>query len=125
MRNHARAVLVLGFASIGAGMTAAQPGQRFAFRPGEELVFDVQSSRFGKVGKASMRVTADTLRGRDVYLLAFDMSAKVVVFKANDRTRSWVEPMEFATLRYTKRESSPLMKRAEDVDVFPEEHRWQ
>jgi hypothetical protein len=106
-------------------MTVAQPGRRFPFGPGEELVFNVQSSRFGNVGKASMRVTADTLRGRDVYLFAFDMSAKVVLFKAKDRTRSWVDPTEFTTLRYTKHESSPLMKRVEDVDVFPEEHRWQ
>jgi Protein of unknown function (DUF3108) len=106
-------------------MTVAQPGGRVPFGPGEELVFKVQSSRFGTIGRAMMRVSADTLRGRDVYLLAFDMAAKVVLFKATDRTRSWVDAADFTTLRYTKRESSPLMKREEDVDVFPEEHRWQ
>ena len=125
MRNRARAVLVLGFASIAAGMSVAQPGRRLPFGPGEELFFNVQSSRFGSIGKASMRVSADTLRGRAVYLLAFDMSAKVVLFKAADRTRSWVDAADFTTLRYSKREHSPLMKREEEVQVFPEEHRWE
>src|SRR6185369_15272576 len=119
------AVSVLVFASAALGMTVAQPGKRFPFSPGEELVFNVQSSRFGTVGKAVMRVTADTLRGRDVYLMAFDFSAKVLLFSASDRTRSWVDATEFTTLRYTKHERSPLMKRDEDVDVFPEDHRWQ
>src|SRR5262245_21401115 len=123
MRNRLLAFLVLALASV--GMTVAQPGRQLPFGPGEELVFNVQSSRFGKVGKAVMRVSADTLRGRDVYLLAFDFSAKVVLFSANDRTRSWVDPTDFATLRYTKQERSPLMKRDEDVDVFPEEYRWK
>ena len=124
MGNRVFAVLVLGLASVG-GLSVAQPGRHLPFGPGEELVFKVQSSRFGTVGRALMRVSADTLRGRGVYLLAFDMSAKIVLFKATDRTRSWVDAADFTTLRYTKRESSPLMKREEDVDVYPEEHRWQ
>src|SRR6185369_5146178 len=95
MRNRALAVSVLVFASAALGMTVAQPGKRFPFSPGEELVFNVQSSRFGTVGKAVMRVTADTLRGRDVYLMAFDFSAKVLLFSASDRTRSWVDATDF------------------------------
>jgi hypothetical protein len=108
--------------------TTAEPGPPanwLPFAPGEELSFDVRSSRFGRIGQAIMRVSADTIRGREAYLLAFDFSARIILFKASDRTRSWFDPSTGSALRYTKRERSPVVKRDENVEIFPEEQRWQ
>ncbi len=121
-RMTAGLTIALGLA---AGLGVAPLTGQLPFGPGEELVFKVQSSRFGKIGTAVMRVTADTIRGRDVFLLAFDFSAKVVLFKASDQTRSWFDPSCSSSLRYSKRERSPVAKRDEKVEIFPEERRWQ
>jgi hypothetical protein len=95
------------------------------FSPGEELAFDVHSSRFGRIGQALMRVSADTIRGIDAYLLSFDFSAKILVFQASDRTRSWFDPATRSALRYSKRERSPVVKRDESVEIFPDQQRWE
>jgi hypothetical protein len=95
------------------------------FGPGEELIFDVHSSRFGRIGEASMRVSGpETVRGRQTYLLSFDFSAKVLLFRVSDRTRSWFDPTTGGSLRYTKRERSPLTDRDEQVEIHPETQRW-
>jgi hypothetical protein len=110
---------------LAASLAAEPAAGQLPFGPGEKLEFKVESSRFGKIGTAVMRVTADTIRGRDAILLAFDFSAKVILFKASDQTRSWLDPVNFSSLRYTKRERSPVAKRDESVDIFPDECRWQ
>ncbi|MEX2280894.1 MAG: DUF3108 domain-containing protein, partial [Gemmatimonadota bacterium] len=107
------------------GLGASPPADQLPFGPGESLEFKVQSSRFGKIGTAVMRVTADTIRGQEAWLLAFDFSAKVILFKASDQTRSWFDPACFSSLRYTKRERSPVTKRDENVEIFPAERRWE
>jgi hypothetical protein len=103
--------------------TAAQ--EAAPFEVGEELVYGVRSSRFGRIGKAHMRVAGpDTLRGRETLLLSFDFSAKVLLFRISDRTRSWFDPEAAASLRYSKRERSPLSDRDENVEIYPDELRW-
>lgn len=106
--------------------TIAQPtADTLPFRPGEELVFDVHSSRFGRIGEAYMRVSGpDTVRGRQTYLLSFDFSAKVLLFRISDETRSWFDPATGSSLRYTKRERSPLPDRNEHVEIDPEAMQW-
>jgi len=104
---------------------AAATGQKLPFAPGEELTFSVRSSRLGGDGTAVMKVTADTARGRDVYLMAFDFNAKVLLFKASDRTRSWFDPATRSSLRYAKRERSPLGSYDEAVEIFGEEGYWR
>ena|SRR5688572_22219944 len=86
-------------------------------RPGEEIVYAVHSSRFGNIGKATLRVESDTLDGRPAYRLSFDFSARVALFKVSDHTRSWLDTEQLRTLRYSKSESSPLGGRKEDVRV--------
>ena len=110
---------------LAGGIGAAPSSDQLPFGPGEQLAFSVASSRFGKIGTAVMRVSSDTIRGRDAMLLAFDFSAKVILFKASDQTRSWIDPSCFTSLRYTKRERSPVSKRDEHVEIFPDERRWE
>src|SRR5688500_11580297 len=110
---------------LAGGIGAVPAPDQLPFGPGEQLAFSVASSRLGKIGTAVMRVSSDTIRGRDALLLAFDFSAKVILFKASDQTRSWFDPACFSSLRYTKRERSPVTKRDENVEIFPAERRWE
>jgi hypothetical protein len=57
-------------------------------------------------------------------VLSFDFSAKVLLFRVSDETRSWFDPVARQSLRYTKRERSPLADRDERVEIVPEEGRW-
>jgi hypothetical protein len=120
--------IVLAAAAPGAAQPApdgAAARAALPFAPGENLVFDVRSARFGRIGEAHMRVAGpDTVRGRAAYVLSFDFSAKVLLFKVSDRTRSWFDPATASSLRYTKRERSPLSDRDEQVEIFPAERVW-
>ncbi|MEO5509600.1 MAG: DUF3108 domain-containing protein [Longimicrobiales bacterium] len=93
-------------------------------RDGEELVFNVRSSRFGDIGTATMKVVMDTAEGRPAYRLSFDFSARVMLFKVSDRTRSWVDTRTLTTLRYSKTERSPVAKRNEDAHMNLAANSW-
>ena len=128
-RNLIACALLAALAPAGNAADAPGGGGSVApdapFAPGEELVFGVRSSRFGQIGEAYMRVAGpDTLRGREAYVLSFDFSAKVLLFRVSDRTRSWFDPGTASSLRYTKRERSPLSDRDEEVEIYPDERRW-
>jgi hypothetical protein len=49
--------------------------------------------------------------------LSFETNAKVLLFKASDRTISDLDPVELRTVRYSKRERSPVGKRDENVKI--------
>ena len=94
-------------------------------RPGEELVFAVSSSRFGRMGTAQMRVqAADTAEGVPAYQLSFDFSARILLFKVSDHTRSWLRADSLSTVRYSKHEHSPVTSRNEDVVVDQRLGEW-
>jgi hypothetical protein len=118
--------MLLALILLGAATAEPPPVRPDApFGPGEELVFSVRSARFGRIGDAYMRVTGpDTVRGREAYVLSFDFSAKVLLFRVSDETRSWFDPLTSSSLRYTKRERSPLSDRDEHVEIFPDERQW-
>lgn len=85
--------------------------------PGEHLTYDVSSSRMGKIGKAELStVAAETEAGR-IIRLTFQTDVKVLLFKASDRTVSELDATHLNTLRYSKRERSPIGKRDENVAV--------
>lgn len=88
--------------------------------PGERLTYDMTSARFGKIGRASLNTTlvAETLR------ITFDYELKILLFKASDHTVSDLDPERLATLRYTKRERSPIGRRNEDITVDRAAHTW-
>ena len=114
-------------AMLAAPLAAADaaPGS-LPFRAGEELSFRVRSTRFGGVGKASMRVNgAEEVRGVPVLALSFDFSGRVLLARIKDRTRSWIDPTAMAAYRYSKDESSPLASHREAVEMFPAERRWE
>lgn len=94
-------------------------------RPGEELHYQVKSSRLGDLGQATFRVSSpESFGGHSAFLLSFDFSAKVALFKVTDSTRSWLCAESLSTLRYTKRERSPISRRDEDVSIDGALGQW-
>ena len=89
--------------------------------PGERLTYEVSSARFGKMGQAHFSVT--TLES-GALRLAFDFDAKVLFFKASDHTFSELDPVSLRTLRYGKRERSPVGSRDENVVVHHGSATW-
>jgi hypothetical protein len=129
--SEGRAIGAIGAAAtalvltVAAAPAHAQAEPSLPFRPGEELVYRASAGKFGRFGRATMRVEGPVqIRGEETYLLAFDFRGKVLFFGTTDTTRSWLDPWRMASLRYTKRERSPITSRNENVDVFPEERRW-
>lgn len=104
----------------------AQSAARLPFGPGESLTYEVRSSRFGEVGQGTMKVGGpEEVRGHEAYVLHFDFRTRVALFTVEDRTRSWLDPQNFASLRYHKRERQPLSSLEEEVEIHPEERRWE
>ena len=95
------------------------------FRVGENLGYRVRSTRFGQIGRASMRIDgAEDVRGRPAIQLSFDFSGRILLARVQDHTRSWIDPSGMMTYRYSKQESSPLASHHEAVEIFPAERRW-
>ena len=121
-----RAVLLACLVSVApADPPAKARAQVPLLRPGEELTYTVQSTRLGPLGKATFRVTGpDTVAGVSAFMLSFDFSGKVVLFKITDQTRSWLRTDSLSMFRYSKRERSPVGRRDEDVRVDPVLGQW-
>jgi hypothetical protein len=95
------------------------------FAPGEALVYR-GSTRLGRLGTGTMAVDGpEEIRGRSAYVLRFDFRGRFGVAGVEDHTRSWLDPRTMATYRFTKRESSPVSRRTQDVQMYPETRRWQ
>ncbi|HJU64840.1 MAG TPA: DUF3108 domain-containing protein [Gemmatimonadaceae bacterium] len=95
------------------------------FEVGEELVYKADLGRLGGSGRGTMRVGAvEYVRGRPVYVLHFELRGKVALFGVEDRTCSWFDPAERASLRFHKRERSPLSSYNEAVELYPERRQW-
>lgn len=109
---------------LGAGASAAAQAE-LPFGAGEVLTYRAVSGRFGTIGTGTLRVDGpDEVRGAAAYRLSFDFRGRVGPFRVDARTRSWVDPHGMASLRYQKRERSPLGSREEEVEIFPDERRW-
>jgi hypothetical protein len=123
-RTASTLALSLLLALPGGGATqSAAPALPFAL--GEVLSYRAVSSRFGTFGTGTLRVDGpEELRGHSTMRLSFDFKGRVGPFKVEDQTRSWLVSTEMTSLRYTKRERSPLGSRNEEIEVFPDERRW-
>lgn len=103
----------------------AQAAAHLPFFPGEELTYRVQVSKVGTVGEGTLSVEKGAeLRGHDPYVLRFELETRVAFARAVDRTASWLDPVEMASLRYHKHERHPLSSRDQRVEIFPEQRLW-
>ncbi len=137
-RHHARSVrclaaagCVLLLASVARGQSrpaTSRPvptrgeASTVAIRPGEVLRYVARVPRFGAEGTAELRVTRE---GDRLLRLAFDLNARLIAVKVQDRTRSWIDPISFSTLRYTKSERSPLGSREEAITIDRQAGTWR
>lgn len=105
-------------------LTAAEPaGPRFTV--GEEMTYRARVPSLGTIGRGSMRIAAaEQVRGTPTYHLVFEFSGRVGLARLEDRTESWLDPRSMTSLRFRKRERSPLASRSEAVELFPAEQRW-
>lgn len=99
--------------------------ERVPFAVGEELVYRASSSRFGKLGTGTMRVTGpEEVQGRRAFVLGFDFDGRMGPAVIRDRTRSWFDSRAMTSVRYTKTERTPLGSRSEDVRMDLADRQW-
>lgn len=105
---------------------AQEPVAGTAFQSGEILSYRAVSGRFGSFGRGTMRVDGPVdVRGEQALQLSFEFSGRIGIFKVRDHTRSWVSVDDNSSLRYVKTERSPLGSHEEEVEIYPEEGRWE
>ncbi|HEX6909882.1 MAG TPA: DUF3108 domain-containing protein [Longimicrobium sp.] len=125
-RNHTpcragRMALVLGavLCATDAGAQDSPP-----FGPGEQCVYR-GSNRLGRIGTGTMAVEGPVQEGgRRTWLLRFDFSGRVGPATISDQSRSWWDPAALASVRYTKRERSPVSSVTQDVRMDAGARRW-
>jgi hypothetical protein len=122
-RRHARRIaLALGAAVLCATDAAAQSSPPFG--PGEQCVYR-GSNRLGRIGTGTMAVEGPVQEGgRRTWLLRFDFSGRVGPAVVSDQSRSWWDPAAASSVRYTKRERSPVSSVTQDVRMDAGARRW-
>jgi uncharacterized protein DUF3108 len=109
-----------------AGTAVAQQTPCLPFQPGERLEYHVHVDKMGASGRGSMWVDAPgEVRGVATWALHFETRAGVGPITGTDRTTSWLDPVNLASLRFVKHERHILSTHDDSVEVFPDEHRWR
>ncbi len=110
-----------------AGLSAnAQSAEGLPFGVGERMVYRARVANVGTVGHGAMWVDGPaTVRGVSTLVLRFDMSAGFGPVKASDRTVSWLDAVRMTSLRFAKRERSPVADHQEEVELYPDEALWR
>ena len=115
------AVLLLA----GAGAARAQG-------PGESMRYRIHAGALGTIGHGTIGhgtigvERADTLRGRAVWVLASELSARVLFARLHDRHRSWYDPAARCSLRFWQDERATIgFDSRATYDFYPAERRWR
>src|SRR5687767_8793036 len=97
------------------------------FGAGERLHYRVSVKRLGTIGEGVMSVDGPVdVRGTSTIALRSEIRARVGLIKTTERSESWIDPTRMASLRYRKRTRGMFARGEEQqVEVFPEERRWQ
>jgi Protein of unknown function (DUF3108) len=99
-------------------------GAPLPFAVGERLVYDASAGP-GLRGQAEMWIDGpEEIRGTPVIVLHFTFAARVGILRVADDTRSWLDPVRMAALRFAKEERHLLARHSEDVAIEPLERRW-
>lgn len=96
------------------------------FTAGEKLSYQVSLSNGNKVGTATMWIEGPVeVRGTNTLLLRFDSRIRYMLLPAVSRSSSWFDPVQGASLRFSKQERTPLSRHNEAFELFPAERRWK
>lgn len=112
--------------SLGGHAANGQESNDFPFGVGERIEYRARVASVGTVGHGAMWVEGPvSVRGVSTLLLRFDMRAGFGPVKASDRTSSWLDTGRMTSLRFAKRERSPVTNHEEEVELYPEEGLWR
>lgn len=104
---------------------SAQAARDLPFAPGERFEYTGRV-HVGVSGKGSIWVEGGTeIRGTPTWTLHSEMEGRLGFIRATDKSASWLDPVRFASLRYTTAERHLLARYNEAADIFPEERRWR
>lgn len=118
-----RVALALAAAALCAADAAGQQAA-LPFAPGEQCVYR-GSNRLGRIGTGTMSVEGPVQEGgHRTYLLRFDFRGRVGPAVISDQSRSWWDPSAAASVRYSKRERSPLSSVTQEVRMDLSARRW-
>jgi len=96
------------------------------FAIGEELRYSASIPRLGGSGSGTMRVVGfERVRGHDAVMVEFAFNGRVGPGAISDLTRSWFVPSGMAGLRFEKHERTPLSSTRRQIELFPEQRRWE
>lgn len=118
----------LKIALIGWGLFCAAPvmAQQRPFSAGEVLSYDLTIGNLGRGGVGSLRVeAAEDIRGEPVEQVRFDFHNRVGPFNIEHHSRSHISLGRFTSLAYQVSEKTPLGTVEKDVQIFPENKRWE
>ena len=105
---------------------AALAQSELPFVVGERLHYRVSVSKLGTVGEGMMSVDGPVdVRGTPTLVLRSQIKARVAFLKSDERAESWIDPARMAVLRYTKNGRGSLARGDANVEIFPDEHRWE
>jgi hypothetical protein len=121
--RRAAGLLVLTVVASGAA-ARGHDRARLPFAVGERLSYKVDASGIGGRGTMSVDGPVD-VRGTETYLLRFDVKAGFGPIKGKNLTESWLDPERMAALRFRASERRPFSKHDEQVELYPEERRWE
>lgn len=105
---------------------AALAQTELPFVAGERLHYRVSVSRLGTIGEGMMSVDGPVdVRGTQTLVLRSEMKAQVAFLKSDERAESWIDPTRMAVLRYQKTGKGSMARGDVNIEVFPNEGRWE
>jgi hypothetical protein len=104
----------------GTAAEAQSPASPLPFAPGESCVYR-GSGPLGRMGSGTFAVERGDAGG---WLLRFDFRGRMGPVVVENHTRSWFDPAETASVRFTKTERSPFSTSRDDVRMDRATRRW-
>jgi hypothetical protein len=117
--RHALAAAAVLATLLGGDAAAQAGGGALPFAPGEACVYR-GNGPLGRMGSGSFSVS----REGESWVLSFDFRGRIGPVGVENHTRSWFDPAETASFRFTKQERSPLASSREDVRMDRATRRW-
>ncbi|HET7461858.1 MAG TPA: DUF3108 domain-containing protein [Longimicrobium sp.] len=120
-RTRQVAAALAAVASLLAPLKAQRPGS-LPFAPGEACTYR-GSSPLGRMGSGTFSVARDSA-GEGNWVLRFDFRGRMGIVGVENHTRSYFDPAETASYRFTKMERSPLSTKRQDVRMDRQSRRY-
>lgn len=129
MKRRVVGCLLATLAALAFPLAAQDSSQAAPVKPvpwgvGERTEYAV---KFGKlpVGSGSMEVMAmDTVRGRDVWHVVFNMRGGIPFYRVNDKYESWFDAHSLASLRYWQDIDEGSYEPKRHYEIYPERREY-